>query len=145
MKPMKYKGYIAEVGIDQENGILYGNVFGARDVISFRGKTPKELINNFHDSINDYLEYCEENNLTPEKPYSGNFNVRIAPSLHKALAEESFKSRNSMNDIVQSAIETFVLRQEAKDHARKTVSSKKTSSTRKKRRSTASRKEAMTS
>ncbi|MDR1083315.1 MAG: toxin-antitoxin system HicB family antitoxin [Deltaproteobacteria bacterium] len=32
------------------------------------------------DSVKDYLEFCRINGKTPAKPYSGCFNVRLAPN-----------------------------------------------------------------
>jgi predicted HicB family RNase H-like nuclease len=37
----------------------------------------------FIDSIEDYLEFCAEQNESPEKPFSGKFNLRISLELHR--------------------------------------------------------------
>jgi predicted HicB family RNase H-like nuclease len=36
--------------------------------------------------VDDYIEWCLEEGVQPEKPYSGNFNVRLPPSLHRETA-----------------------------------------------------------
>ena len=42
-----------------------------RDVITFQGKSVDELEKAFKDSIDDYLEFCEERGEEPDKPFSG--------------------------------------------------------------------------
>ncbi|HWE64539.1 MAG TPA: type II toxin-antitoxin system HicB family antitoxin [Chloroflexota bacterium] len=65
---MKYKGYTAEISIDEEAGILFGTVAGIRDVITFQGETIAEFIQAFHDSVDDYLEWCAERGEAPQVP-----------------------------------------------------------------------------
>ncbi len=80
---MKYKDYIGQVDFDEEAEIFYGEVINTRDVITFQGRTAKALKQAFIDSVDDYLEFCEEREESPERPFSGRFNVRINPELHK--------------------------------------------------------------
>jgi predicted HicB family RNase H-like nuclease len=54
---MKYKGYFGEV--------IY--VIGLKDIITFQGKSVQELEQAFHDSVNDYLEWCKKRNEQPNK------------------------------------------------------------------------------
>ena len=46
----------------------------------------EELRREFQLSVDDYLEWCKEDGVTPEKPYSGKFNLRLTPELHKKVA-----------------------------------------------------------
>lgn len=63
---MKYKGYIGHVEYDDEAKIFHGEVVGLKDIITFQGKSVKELEDAFKDSINNYLlefpefSSCEE-------------------------------------------------------------------------------------
>lgn len=54
-----YKGYSAQVSMDDDLNIFYGNVMGINDVITFQGSTAEELTKAFHDSVDDYLAFCE--------------------------------------------------------------------------------------
>lgn len=65
---MKYKDYTAEITIDEGAGILFGTVAGIRDVITFQGETIAEFIQAFHDSVDDYLEWCAERGEEPQRP-----------------------------------------------------------------------------
>lgn len=97
---MEYKGYIGRVEFDDEAEIFHGEVINTRDVITFQGRSVDELKTAFHDSVDDYLEWCEERGETPEKPYSGRFVVRISPDLHRDLAIEASRRRVSLNAVV---------------------------------------------
>ena len=43
---------------------------------------------------------CREEGIEPDKPYSGRFNVRLAPELHRAIVEVSALSGKSLNSWV---------------------------------------------
>lgn len=63
---IQYKGYIGSVEFSEEDGIFYGKVKGIRSLISYEGKTAKELLDDFHGAIDDYLENCKEEGKEPE-------------------------------------------------------------------------------
>ena len=102
---MEYKGYFAKVEFDDEANIFHGEVINLRDVITFEGETVEELRKTFHDSVEDYLEFCATRGEDPEKPYSGKFIVRIDPELHKTIAIQAQKNGKSLNAWVN---ETFL-------------------------------------
>ena len=106
---MKYKGYTAKIEFDDQANVFHGEVLNLRDVITFQGRTVEELRNAFHDSVDDYLDFCAHRNEPPEKPYSGRFVVRLAPSLHRAIATQARLADKSLNawlqDILREKVE----------------------------------------
>ena len=52
---MEYKGYVGKAEIDEEAGILHGEIINIRDVVTFEGQTVEELRQAFQDSIDDYV------------------------------------------------------------------------------------------
>ena len=68
---MQYKGYYGVVQYDDEAKIFHGEVINTRIVITFQGTTVDEIENAFRDSVDDYLDWCQERNKEPEKPFSG--------------------------------------------------------------------------
>jgi predicted HicB family RNase H-like nuclease len=100
-----YKGYAGSLEVDAEAGIIFGRVSGLRDVITFQGETVAEAIQAFHDSVDDYLEFCEERGESPEKPYSGRFLLRMDPALHRHLAYMAEELKVSINTLVEDALE----------------------------------------
>ena len=45
--------------VSEEDGIFYGKVMGIRSLISYEGESAKELLDDFHGAIDDYLETCK--------------------------------------------------------------------------------------
>ncbi len=108
-----YKGYTAELEIDVDAGVLDGVVIGLRDVIHFQGSTVREAEQAFHDSVDEYLEWCRELGEAPEKPYSGKVVIRMEPGLHRRLAQRSEQDGISINSLAIGAIEHLL--SQAKD------------------------------
>jgi len=104
---LKYKGYYALINCDVESGVLWGKIEGIDDLITFEGDTVQEAKEAFIDSVDDYISFCRKEGKTPEKPYSGVFNVRIDPELHKRLAEEATIQGKTLNAIVAVALRDF--------------------------------------
>lgn len=101
---LKYKDYIGHVEFDETAEIFHGEVINTRDVITFQGDTVKSLKKAFKDSIDDYLEFCKERNEEPERPFSGVFNVRLNPELHRAAYVAAKSAGVSLNTWVVEAI-----------------------------------------
>ena len=101
---MEYKNYIGEVMYDSEARLFHGEVINTRDVITFQGKTVDELETAFRESIDEYLAWCAEDGIAPDKPYSGRFNIRISPELHKDIAITAKRKKISINKFVEQAV-----------------------------------------
>ena len=99
-----YKGYSAKITLDEELGVFHGEVAGIADVVTFEGKTPGELTKAFHDSVDDYLAFCEEREEQPDKPYSGRFVLRLSPELHRRVAIAAKKVGMSMNEWILALV-----------------------------------------
>ena len=101
---MNYKGFIGAVEYDDSARIFFGEVINARTVITFQGSTVDELEKEFHASVDDYLEWCKEDGIEPEKPYSGKFNVRLTPLFHSQVAIAAKKLDISLNSFVEKSL-----------------------------------------
>lgn len=64
-----------------------------------------EVEEEFHASVDDYLEWCREDGVEPEKPYSGRFNVRISPLFHSQVAIAAKKAGVSLNSFVEKSLQ----------------------------------------
>jgi len=105
---MEYKGYIGKVEIDDEAGILYGEVINVRDVITFEGSSVEEVQQAFHESVDDYLEFCAARSESPEKPFSGKFVLRLPEELHrKAYIQAKLKDK-SLNSWVTEVLQSVL-------------------------------------
>jgi predicted HicB family RNase H-like nuclease len=102
---LTYRNYTGIVEYDAQGKIFTGEVIGLKDVITFQGRTPDELERSFRESVDFYLELCEKDGVLPDRPFSGRFNVRISPELHRKIAESAASERKSQNQWVSEAIE----------------------------------------
>lgn len=103
---MEYKGYIGKVEIDDEAGILYGEVINVRDVITFEGATVDEIQEAFHGSVDDYLAFCAKRGESPEKPFSGKFVIRLPTELHRKAYIQAKLEDKSLNSWVAEVLQT---------------------------------------
>ena len=100
---MTYKGYTARVEVDPDAGVIHGQVINLKDVITFSAVNVKELKQAFHDSVDDYLEFCENLGQEPEKPFSGRVLLRLDPELHRDVAVAAAREDQSLNSWLVSA------------------------------------------
>jgi len=66
---MNYKGYIGEVEYDDEFHIFAGRVVNTASIITFQATTEGEIKKEFRASVDDYLKWCHEDGVEPEKTF----------------------------------------------------------------------------
>jgi predicted HicB family RNase H-like nuclease len=108
MNTMTHDGYIAEISLDEETGLLSGLVLNTRATLHFAGRTVEELKAAFTDTIEDYRDWCTAEGKEPEKPYSGTLSLRIAPDLHRRVAALAAREGKSINAVIGEALEGVV-------------------------------------
>lgn len=105
---MEYKGYIGKVEIDEDAGILHGEVINIRDVITLEGSSVDEVQKAFRESVDDYLEFCAQRGEAPEKPFSGKFVVRLPTELHRKAYIQAKLADKSLNGWVTEVLQTVL-------------------------------------
>ena len=105
MNTMTYKGYEALVAYDEEAELFHGEVLNLRDVITFQGMSVNALKQALADSVEDYLAFCRDRGEDPDKPFSGQFVVRVDPPVHKAVVTAAKRAGLSLNRWVAAALE----------------------------------------
>lgn len=106
---MKYKGYESVVEFDDEAEIFHGEIINIRDVVTFQGRSVEELKQAFQDSVDDYLEFCQQRGEEPDKPFSGKFMVRINPQLHKVIALRAKQEGKSLNSWIEQQLSESIV------------------------------------
>ncbi|MFB3785779.1 MAG: type II toxin-antitoxin system HicB family antitoxin [bacterium] len=102
---LRYKGYTGHVEFDDQARIFHGEVLGTRDVITFQGQSVGELEKAFRESIDVYLEWCKEEGINPDKPFSGQLRLRLGGDLHRRVAQAAQQTGQSINELIVHAIE----------------------------------------
>ncbi len=105
---LEYKGYHTKVEFDSEGLVLRGKIEGINDLVNFECEDIKDIEKEFHEAVDDYLEFCKEMGKEPDKEYKGTFNIRINPQLHKKLATVAMKNGDTLNASVEKAIQEYV-------------------------------------
>ncbi|RFC35606.1 MAG: putative nuclease of the RNAse H fold, HicB family [Candidatus Nitrotoga sp. SPKER] len=109
MNTMTYKNFAARVEYSEEDGCFVGHIAGIRDVIGFHGETVTELRAAFNEAVDDYLATCKNLGQTPNKSYSGQFRLRLAPELHARAAMVAEARGKSLNTWVSDVIEKNIV------------------------------------
>ena len=102
---LEYKGYFAKVELDPSADSFHGRVIGMRDVIDFYGATVPDLRKEFAAAIEDYLAWCREDGVTPEKTWQGKTTFRprnddLRRRMLVAAAAEGVSVNQWLNDLV---------------------------------------------
>jgi len=94
---LQYRGYKAKVDVNQETGKLYGKVLDIADEIPFEGETFKAVEQEFHKSIDAYLEFCSKLGKEPAKPFPGKYLFRTTPEIHREIYLAAALKEQSVN------------------------------------------------
>lgn len=107
MKHLEYKGYFGTVEPDFDNNLLFGKLAYIRDTVTYEAETLADLTEEFHQSVDMYMESCAEMGKEPDRPFKGSFNVRAGEELHRAavLAAEDQSLNAFVCDAIREKIE----------------------------------------
>lgn len=103
-----HKGYHGSIEPSLEDGELHGRVLFIVEKITYQAPTIAEMQQAFEEAVNRYLTACLERGISPERPFKGQFNVRIAPDLHKSAAIRAEQEQTSLNNVVVSALRAYL-------------------------------------
>lgn len=103
---IKYKNYIGSVEFSESDGIFYGKVQGIRSLVSYEGTTADELVSDFHEAVDSYLESCKANGDIPETAFKGSINIRFKnQEQHRRAALYAISHNQSLNSFIVDAID----------------------------------------
>lgn len=105
---LRYKGYSARPEYSAEDGVFYGKILGISDLVDFQSENARRLEDEFHKAVDEYLAFCEEIGKEPQRAYSGLFNVRIPPELHRDISLLAQAEGITLNKAVEQAIRAMV-------------------------------------
>ena len=108
MNTMTYKGYIGSVNYSDKDQVFFGKIEGINGLVNFEGESVKELTEAFHEAVDDYLAYCKDEGIEPDKSYSGVLNVRLTPAIHRQIAILARQAGLTLNAYIKDALEEKV-------------------------------------
>ena len=108
MNKLHYKDYMGSVFFSEEDGVFHGKVIGISDSISFEGESVKELTEDFRNAIDEYLEFCVNNNKQPEK---SSFSIKLSPELYNMATIYAGQKGLPLNAFVETSLKQLFLQQ----------------------------------
>lgn len=108
MNIMEVGGYKAKIEYDPELDQFRGEILGLNGSADFYGTNPPALKREFKKSLKIFLEVCEEKGITPQKEFSGKFNLRIPPKLHSRIATAAASEEKSINEWVSETLQSSI-------------------------------------
>ncbi len=105
---MKYKGYYGSIEVSIEDICLHGQLLFINDLVAYEAASASALESSFHEAVDFYLDKCKREGLSPNKPFNGNFNVRIRSELHRAACMKAVEENCSLNELVGKALDAYV-------------------------------------
>lgn len=105
---IKYKGYLGSIHFDEEELVFYGKIEFIRALVTYEATDARGLRKAFEDSVNDYLELCEGQNIKPETPFKGSLNVRLGPELHRRIALAAKQKHSTINKFITQTLDDAV-------------------------------------
>ena len=108
MNTMTYKGYLGLVAFSEKDNVFFGKIEGINGLVNFEGESVRELTEAFHEAVDDYLAYCKDEGIEPDKSYSGMLNVRLTPAIHRQIAMLARQAGMTLNAYIKNALEEKV-------------------------------------
>jgi predicted HicB family RNase H-like nuclease len=105
---MHYKDYYGSIHFDDEELFFYGKVEFIRALVTYEATDAKGLVKAFKESVDDYLQTCEQEEIIPEKPFKGSLNVRLGADLHRRVALAAEKHHTSINKFITETLSQAV-------------------------------------
>ncbi|MDR0682772.1 MAG: type II toxin-antitoxin system HicB family antitoxin [Dysgonamonadaceae bacterium] len=107
MERLEYRGYFGSIEYSREDNYFYGCVLGIPKniAITYEGENATDLIQDFRNGIDSYLEYCKERGVKPHKSYMGVLNIRIPSEIHAKIAMIAENSGTTINAFIRESIE----------------------------------------
>lgn len=105
---LNFKEYVGSIDYNNSENVFYGKVLYINDSILYSADNLEDLTKEFESSIEDYLEMCKNEDLEPNKPMGGVFNVRTTPQNHYFLSVISKRENTTLNKIINEAINLFI-------------------------------------
>jgi predicted HicB family RNase H-like nuclease len=105
---LSHRGYHGSIEPSVRDGHLKGHILFIDKLITYSAPTIPALQHAFTKIVDDYLEQCEQSGKAPQRPFKGQFNVRIAPQLHQTAVLRAEAESTSLNNIVVRALTSYL-------------------------------------
>lgn len=102
---MNIDGYQAVLSYDPEIEMFRGEFVMLNGGADFYAKDIDNLRREGKISLQTFRALCEKKGVDPVKKFSGKFNVRLNPELHRKAVSAAMAKGKSLNQLVAGALE----------------------------------------
>jgi len=60
---LNYRGFSGSVEFSKEDNVFYGKLLGIKGLVLYEGDTIDELIQGFREMTDEYIDFCERNDM----------------------------------------------------------------------------------
>lgn len=68
---LDYKGYFTVIHYATPDKVFYGKIEGISDLVTFESESSSEIVKEFHEAVDDYLDSCKEFGKEPNRQLKG--------------------------------------------------------------------------
>lgn len=105
---MSYKGYLGSVHYSDDDQVFFGKIEYIKSLVNYEGTDVVNLKRSFEEAVDDYFDLCKEENIKPEQPFRGTFNVRTGSALHRKATLYAKEKGLNLNKVVTDALEKYL-------------------------------------
>lgn len=105
---LSHRGFNGSIETSLDDECLHGKILFIDDLITYEGESIPEIKESFKNAVDRYLAHCEKSGRPANKPYSGTFNVRTGPELHRETVVAATKSGKTLNEFVCHALRAYL-------------------------------------
>ena len=105
---LNHKGYHGSIEPSVRDGKLKGQILFIDDTIGYTADTIPRLQQAFERCVDGYLADCARTGKFPQRPFKGQFNVRVAPQLHQTAVLRAEAEGTSLNNVVVRALKSYL-------------------------------------
>ena len=102
---MKFGKYSAVISYDPDIAMFRGEFVGLNGGADFYASSIEDLRKEGETSLRVFLEFALENNISPERTYSGRLVLRLKPELHRKYKLLASAKQVSLNQLLNEALE----------------------------------------
>jgi len=106
---LSHRGYHGSIEPSVRDGHLKGHILFIDELITYAASTIPALQQAFMSTVDSYLAHCANSGKLPQRPFKGQFNVRIAPDLHQTAVLRAEAEGTSLNNVVVRALQNYLI------------------------------------
>lgn len=70
MNRLSYKGFEGSVSFSEQDHVYFGKIENINGLVNYEGESLEALTCAFQEAVDDYLAYCQDEGIVPQKRYT---------------------------------------------------------------------------